>query len=398
VLVAGRDRHVPVYDADIYSRDAIVDPYPHYQRLRDFGPVVWLTKHKVYALPRYAECKAVLRDDSTFLSGSGVALNRIANRSSRGTTLNSDGAEHDRRRKLLAHGLLPRALRAIGDRVDGMAATVVDAALNSGEIDGVNDLAAALPLAIVPDLIGWPRDQREHLLEWGGATFDALGPLNRHAIKAMPNVFRMMRFARRVVRERTFIEGSMADELLKAADQGKLSHAECPALMVDYLAPSIDTTMSAISNALYLFATHPEQWQLLKRDQTRMANVINEVIRYEPPLRAFARLVSRPTEIGGVSIPSGARVLVMYASANRDEREWDNPAVFDIRRDAGRQIGFGQGAHACAGQSLARLETTAMLSALLERVDRLEVTGSPTWAINNIIRRHERLPLKLIPA
>jgi cytochrome P450 len=214
----------------------------------------------------------------------------------------------------------------------------------------------------------------------------------------MPGAFRMLLFARRVVRQRTFLPGSMADELLLAADQGELSHAECPALMVDYLAPSIDTTMSAISNALYLFASHPDQWQLLKDEPTLMANAINEVLRYEPPLRAFARRAGQPTEIGGVRIRSGARVLVMYASANRDEREWEQPAVFDITRDAGRQIGFGQGAHACAGQSLARLETTAMLRALIERVDRIEVTSSPTWAINNIIHRHERLPLKLIPA
>jgi cytochrome P450 len=156
--------------------------------------------------------------------------------------------------------------------------------------------------------------------------------------------------------------------------------------------------MSAISNALYLFASHPKQWQLLKDEPNLMANAINEVVRYEPPLRAFARRVSKQTEAGGVTIPSGSRVLVMYASANRDEREWDEPEVFDIRRDAGRHIGFGHGAHACAGQGLARLETTAMLGALLERVDHIELTGSPTWAINNIIRRHERLPLKLIPS
>jgi cytochrome P450 len=389
---------VPVYKPDIYSVDAIVNPYPHYQRLRDLGPVVWLTKHKVYALPRYAECKAVLLDDKTFLSGNGVALNRIANRMSRGTTLNSDGVEHDQRRKLLAHRLLPRSLRAISDGVDATAAAVVEAALNKGEIDGVNDLAAALPLAVVPDLIGWPRHQRDHLIEWGGATFDVLGPLNWQAIKAMPRAFRMLHFARRTVRERTFLDGSMADELLRSADEGKLSHAECPALMVDYLAPSIDTTMSAISNALYLFASHPEQWQLLKDEPTRTANAVNEVVRHEPPLRAFARRAGRQTEISGVRIPSGARVLVIYASANRDEREWEKPEVFDISRDAGRQIGFGQGAHACAGQSLARLETTAVLRALIERVDRIEVSGSPTWAVNNIIHRHERLPLKLIPA
>jgi cytochrome P450 len=389
---------VPVYKPDIYSVDAIVDPYPHYQRLRGLGPVVWLAKQKVYALPRYAECKAVLRDDKTFLSGAGVALNRITNRLSRGTTLNSDGAEHDQRRRLLAHGMLPRALRAISESVDGMATAVVDAALTKAEIDGVNDLAAALPLAVVPDLIGWPRDERDHLIAWGGASFDVLGPLNWQAIKAMPGALKMLRFARRIVRERAVLDGSMAHELLIAADEGKLRHDECPPLMVDYLAPSIDTTMSAISNALYLFARHPEQFQLLKDEPDLMPNAINEVVRYEPPLRAFARCVARQTEIGGVTIAPGDRVLVMYASANRDEREWDQPDVFDIRRDAGRQIGFGQGAHACAGQALARLETTAILRALIDRVDRIEVTGSPTWAVNNIIHRHDRLPLKLIAA
>jgi cytochrome P450 len=149
---------------------------------------------------------------------------------------------------------------------------------------------------------------------------------------------------------------------------------------------------------LSLFASHPDQWQLLKDEPDLMANAVNEIVRCEPPLRAFARCAVQQVEIAGVRIPTGARVLVVYASANRDEREWENPEVFDIRRDAGRHVGFGHGAHACAGQGLARLETTAMLRALLERVDRIELTGTPTWAVNNIIRRHERLPLKLIAA
>ena len=145
---------VPVYRPDIYSTDAIIDPYPHYARLRELGPVVWLPRHRVYALPRFGECKAVLRDDATFVSGSGVALNAITNRLSRGTTLNSDGAEHDQRRKLVAHRILPRALRAISDSVDQQAAHVVETALGKAEIDGVADLATALPLAVVPDLVG----------------------------------------------------------------------------------------------------------------------------------------------------------------------------------------------------------------------------------------------------
>ncbi|MGV0780158.1 cytochrome P450 [Mycolicibacterium sp. XJ775] len=389
---------LPIYEPDIYSVDAITDPYPHYQRMRDLGPVVWLAKQRAYAVPRYAECKSALRDDKTFLSGHGVALNPITNRMSHGTTLNSDGVEHEQRRKRVAHRMLPRALRAISDTVDDTARSVVETALHKREIDGVNDLAAALPLAVVPDLIGWPRDQRDHLVAWAGATFDVLGPLNWQAIKAVPKTISMLRFARRVVRERNVIEGSMADELLAAADEGKLAHHECPPLLVDYIAPSIDTTMSAIANALNLFANHPDQWQLLKDEPDLLPNAVNETIRYEPPLRAFARSTAQPTEIAGVPIAWGARVLVIYASANRDEREWENPADFDIRRDAGRHVGFGHGAHACAGQGLARLETTAMLRALLERVDRIELAGTPKWAVNNIIRRHEHLPLKLIAA
>lgn len=386
---------IPRYRPDIYSRAAILDPYPHYRRLRELGPVVWLPRQRVYALPRYAECKATLRDDATFGSTESVAPNPVSNRLSRGTTLASDGTEHDQRRKLVAHRLLPRALRSISESVDDTAAAVVDAALERDVVDAVDDLATALPLAIVPDLVGWPRDQREQLIAWGGATFDILGPLNWQAVKAVPRALQMLRFAKRVVRQRTVLDGSMAHELLVAADAGTLSHNELPALMVDYIAPSLDTTISAISNALYLLGTHPDQWELLKNDPKLITGAVNEVVRLESPLRAFARGVRADTELGGVALPSGSRVLVMYASANRDEREWDAPEVFDIRRDAGRQIGFGNGAHACAGQGLARLETTAMLQALLDRVERIEVVGEPTWAVNNIIHRHEHLPVRL---
>jgi cytochrome P450 len=385
------------YRADIYARSAIIDPYPHYRRLRQIGPVVWLPRQRVYALPHYAECKAVLRDDAAFISGNGVALNRISNRLSRGTTLNSDGAEHERRRKLVAHRLLPRALQSIADTVDRLAEEVVDAAVARGEIDGV-ELASALPLAVVPDLVGWPRDQRRHLIDWAGATFDALGPLNRQAVRSAVGTAQMLRFARRVVRRRTVLDGSMAHELLVAADNGNLAHEECTPLLVDYIAPSLDTTISAISNALHLFAAHPDQWQLLRAEPHRIPNAINEVIRYESPLRAFARQTRAVTDIAGMAMPAGARVLVLYASANRDEREWNQPETFDITRDAGRHIGFGQGAHACAGQGLARLETAALLRALVARVSRIDQLGPPVWAINNIIRRHNRLPLKLIAA
>lgn len=386
------------YEPDLYSTRAILDPYPHYARLRALGPAVWLTKHRVFALPRYAECKAVLRDDKTFISGQGVGLNPVVNRLSSGTTLNSDGDEHDQRRKLVAHRLLPRALRAIAEVVTSQAEQLVDTAVQRQQVDGVKDLATALPVSVVPDLVGWPKEGRKDLLRWGPATFDALGPINKYSVRAAPTSLRMLRFSKNVVRRRAVMEGSMGHDILVAADAGKLAHSECPALMIDYLVPSLDTTISGIANALALFAMHPDQWDLLRSRRSLLTNAINEVLRYESPLRAFSRKVARDTAIADVDLRAGARVLVIYASANRDEREWDEPDVFDITRDATRHLGFGHGAHACAGQGLARVEMQAMLEALLERVDRIELTDQPSWGRNNIIRCYERLPLKLIAA
>lgn len=396
VRVFPRSRHVPVYRPSVFSRSAILDPYPGYRALRELGPVVWLARHRLYALPRYAECKATLRDDGTYLSGDGVAANLLINRLSRGTTLNSDGAEHERRRRLVAHRLMPRALRGLGEAVEEQAHRIVDAAVRRGTIDAVADVATAVPLAVVPDLVGWPHDQRDRLLAWGAATFDLLGTANWQAVRALPRAVQMLRFARRVVRERNVLPGSMAHELLAAADDGVVAPDEVPSLLIDYIAPSLDTTISAISSAIHLFATHPDQWELLKADSSLLPNAVNEVVRFESPLRAFTRKTATDSTVAGVAIPAGARVLAMYASANRDENEWKDPWLFDIRRDAGRHIGFGNGAHACAGQGLARLETTAVLRALLDRVERIESVGEPIWAVNNIIRRLEHAPVRLV--
>ncbi|MBY4107451.1 cytochrome P450 [Rhodococcus fascians] len=389
---------IPQYRTDLYSTDAILDPYPHYARLRALGPVVWLPRQQVFAVSRYADCKAVLLDDVTFISGDGVALNPVANRLGRGTTLNSDGDEHATKRSVLAHRLTPKAVRKMKAAVEEKANSIVDAALSKQFVDGVDDLATALPMSIVPDLVGWPEDGREDLLRWAGATFDSLGPVNRHSITAVKGAAEMLAFSRRVVRDRSVIPGSMGDDVLKAADDNKIQKSTCPALMIDYLGPSLDTTIGAISGALDLFARHPEQWQAIRQDPDLIPNAINEVVRYESPIRAFSRRAVRDVEIDGSRIPKGARVLVVYASANRDEREWDNPDAFDITRDAARQLGFGSGVHGCAGQGLARLEAQTMLRVLAQRVEKLVPAGTPVRAVNNVIHRYERLPLKLVAA
>lgn len=388
---------VPVYRADLYSESAIRDPYPHYAAMRALGPVVWLPKQKLYALSRYAEVKAVLRDDDTFRSSGGVALNTISRTIGRRSFLMLDGAEHDRVRKLTAHRLIPRGLRPLQTQIDDLAEETVRGAVANGGVDGVRDIALRLPLQVVPDLVGWPERDREHLVKWAGATFDLLGPFNSLAVRSSGNVLSMLAFVHRLARRRNVIPGSMAHEVVQAIEDGAMKRSQLPSVFIDYLAPSIDTTASAIAAALWLFARNPDQWQILQRDAARIPNAVNEIIRMESAVRAFGRRAERDTEIEGIRIPAGSRVLVMFASANRDDRVWSDPDRFDITRDASRQLGFGHGVHACAGQGLARMETEAMLRSLLRHVDRIELDGAPELALNNVIRRFETLPLHLVP-
>jgi cytochrome P450 len=332
-------------------------------------------------------------DSDTFRSANGIALNEPANQAILGCTLASDGDLHAQLRKVVAHRLTPRALRPMRELVTERADELVAGLVQRGSFDAVSDLARALPLSIVPDFIGWPQEGREHLLEWAGANFDSFGPMNERAQRAMPKCGEMAAYGAEIVRTGNVLPGSLGAGVLEARDQGEVTTEQCMMLMLDYLAPSLDTTISAVGSAVWLFAQHPDQWHLVRSDPGLIPNAVNEVVRFESPIRAFGRLAENDTEIGGVPIPAGSRVLVIYASANRDERKFERPDEFDVtRRDAVHQLGFGIGEHGCAGQGLARMETESLLAALARSVTRFHV-GTPERALNNLIRAFGTLPV-----
>jgi cytochrome P450 len=386
---------VPSYRADIYADQSLAEPYEHYRALRDLGPAVWLEAHEAYAVARYGDVKAVLAAPATFHSANGIALNEPANNAILGCTLASDGQRHALLRRVVAHQLVPRALRPVHEAITAAAETLVAGLVARGSFDAVTDLARALPLSVVPDFIGWPHDGREHLLEWAAANFDSFGPWNSRAEAAMPRCGEMAEYGQEIVRTSNVTDGSLGASVLQSRDEEKISTEDAMMLMLDYLAPSLDTTISAIGSAIWLFGTHPEQWEKLRDDPSLIPNAVNEVVRFESPIRAFGRLAARDTEIGGIPIPEGARVLVIYASANRDERQWDRPDEFDVTRDdAIKQLGFGHGEHACAGQSLARMEIEALLAALARSVAGFRL-GEPQRALNNVIRAFGSLPVTI---
>jgi cytochrome P450 len=387
----------PTYNVDLYAADALADPYEHYRKLRDLGPVVWLEAHDVHVVARDAEVRTVLEHPETFCSGQGVGLNDFINEGGRGTTLMSDGAQHRRLRSVIGQPLTPKALAELRPDADRLATELVDDLVTRGRFDAVTDLAEVLPASWVPDLLGWPAEGRDRLLDWAAATFDCLGPLNERVVAAGEDLLAMSAYAQRVASS-SLPEGSMAAGILEAAARGDLEPEQCPMAIIDYLGPSLDTTVAALGNAIWLFATHPDQWARLCREPARIKQAFNEVLRLESPINGFTRVTTAPTELGGVALPAGTRILVSFASANRDERRWDAPEVFDITRNSAGQVAFGVGVHACVGMGLARLEAAAVLGALVARVERFELVGTPVRKPNNLIRSFAELPVTVHPA
>ena len=348
--------------------------------------------HSVWAIPRYEEVRACLRNHELYSSASGIAVNENVNRLTGGTTIASDPPLHDALRKIVAAPLTVGALKEIQPRIADAAEAVVDRLVALQTFDAATDLAQHLPLTIVSEQVGLPEYGRGNMLRWAAATFDMIGPDNERGRDAWPVTQEMRQYVSTLETHDNVKPQSWADRLLDQVDRGVITIEQYRSLLRDYLGPSLDTTIFATSNLIWLFAQNPEQWDALRADPSLMRNAINEALRLESPIRGFTRCVTAEHELGGVVLPKGARLLLLYASANRDERKWEDPERFDIRRKVGDHLGFGFGVHSCAGMHLARLEIESLLQALLPRVRRFE-TGAPVRAVNNTLRGFASLPV-----
>lgn len=376
---------IPMSDLDLYSDEVLAEPYEHYRRLREAGPAVWLKRHDAWVITRYDSVRTVLRDWKTFSSASGVALNDTLNTAMQGNTLGSDPPLHDLLRNVVASRMTAQALRPTKEIIDQRAEALVERLVTQQSFDAVADLAQALPLSIVPDFIGLPQEGREHMLDWAEATFNAMGPMNErctHAVKKLPELFG---YARQIAASGDLQPGSFGAGVIEAQRDGRITEAQCPQLFTAYLVPSLDTTISAVGSAIWLFGRYPDQWDQVRENPSLIPNAFEEVLRLESPLQSFTRKATSDYDMEGISIRAGSRVVVLFASANRDERKWEYADTFDVTRDTSGHLGFGYGIHLCAGASLARLEGQAVLGALARCVERFEL-GKSARKLNNTIR------------
>jgi cytochrome P450 len=388
----------PVSQADFYSDASIIDPLPHYADLRALGDVVWMERHNSFAAVSYEAVVEVLRHPDLYSSGHGISLNDNVNVLLIGSTVNSDGDIHHKRRSITAFPIMPKNLQPLEDFIHTTAEALADKLVAQRTFDAVSEFAQVLPLSIVVDLVGLNDSGREKMLDWAAATFDLMDGFNARSQQAFKTLVGLREYLDKYGRKDALKEGGLARRIFEIAPDSGFTEEEAAQMMRDYIAPSLDTTISATGYAPWLFAEFPDQWDRMREEPEIIPNAVEEIVRLSSPIRAFSRYVTADTELCGVKIPSGARMMVMYGSANRDSKMWDDPDRFDVTRNVRKHVGFGHGVHICMGQHLARREMINLFGAMAKRVKRWELAGEPKKTMNNSINAFASLPVRVIPA
>ncbi len=383
-------------DLDLFADDVLVDPYPTFTHLRELGTVVHLPTNDVYALTRYDAIRAALGDWGTF-SSTRIGFNPMVNEALTGTSLASDPPAHTQLRAALTENLTPRALRGLKGQIDEKADTLVAELVAKGSFEAIDSLARALPLQVVADLIGFTGEVRDNMLRWGQAAMQVIGPMNQRTAESFPIAGELYAWCSQVTAD-DLAPGSIGRGIFDAEARGDIPPDTAGHIIHQYLGAGVDSTIAALGNVLALFAAHPDQLEVVRKDPTLVPAAFNEVLRYWAPLHAWGRKVTKDVEIDGTLIPAGAQVALLFGAGNHDPRHYDDPDAFLVERNPVDHLSFGYGPHGCAGQGLARLEAHAIIDALARRVERL-VIGEESRIPHNTVRSIDRLPVvEVVPA
>lgn len=386
----------PSSNVDPYLDEWLLDPWPMYNQLRDMGPAVWLEKHQMFALTRYDSVLRALQDDVSFPSRYGVMMNEQMNQVLRGNTLCSDGDVHNMLRKVVIRPLTPTALKSLQDEIDAEAEAIVERLVTEGTFCAAGQLATHLPLTIVSNAVGLPAEGRERMMEWSYGMFNCFGPANDHMRNSLPVLDELMNYARTQAVPGKLKPGSWAEAIHHAAERGEVPAEAVPVMMIDYMGPSLDTTIFGIVNGVWLFANHPDQWDRIVAEESLIPSAINEILRMEAPIQDFGRYVAADYDMDGVLLPEGSRVIAFYGAANRDPRKFANPDIFDVTRNAAAHLAFGAGPHMCVGMNLAKLEMRSLFRSLARRVKRFRIVEERR-ALHNILRGFSKLIVEVDP-
>ena len=364
--------------------------------------MLFVEKLGIHLVTRHDLVMEVLRDPQTYSSlfgGTGMPLakqdrERMAEVLAEGfprvaTMLTADQPEHTRYRRLVSKAFHPAAIAALEPVIRRVTIQAIDSWIDNGSIEFVREFGIPLPVEVIAHALNVPQDRMADFKRWSDDSIAGIGTMltldQRIAAERGVNEYQRY-FAEQIDLRRTDPRDDLLTNLLNARvdsddpevdDKRPLDMPEMLSIVQQLLVAGNETTTKMLTEMMRLLGENPQQWELLKQDPSRIDRVVEETLRLSTPTQGMFRIVTTDVNLGGVDIPAGSRLVIVFSSANRDEGLYDHPDQFDPDRDNLRQhLAFGKGIHFCLGANLSRLEGQVALQELTKRIDTFRLADS----------------------
>lgn len=391
-----------------FGAEAVQDPYPLYARLRAAGPVHRIAGSDFYVVCGWDAVNEAIARAEDFSSNLTATMTYTAEGAVKPFEMDplggpthvlatADDPAHAVHRKLMVRHLAAKRIRAIEQFATEAAERLWRSALHDGRIEWMSALANRLPMMVVAELIGLPDADIAQLVQWGYAATQLLEGLvgDDQLADAGVAVMELSGYiTEQFARAAADPQDNLLGELATACAAGEVDSLTANLIMVTLFAAGGESTASLLGSAAWMLAHRPDIQQRVRDNPELLGPFIEETLRYESPFRGHYRHVRNDTRLGGVDLPAGSHLLLLWGAANRDPAQFDTPDQFRLDRPGGKgHISFGKGVHFCVGAALARLEAQIVLRLLLERTSVIEVADVGRWLPSILVRRLERLEL-----
>ena len=373
-------------------------PFPFYEAMRSTQPVFQVSGMPIYLVTRYEDVVACARNTKVFSNrfssfgpgADGPVNTRLAEIAKTGyppvsTMLTADPPEHTRYRSTVNKAFTPSRVAALRPTMVAVTEALIDEFIDDGVVEVVKQFAVGLPVQVIADALGVPRDRKGDFKRWSDDSIATIGatPDDDRRIEAALGIVEFQHyFAAELEIRRTHPTGDLLSDLVNATidnDAGEaqlLTTAELLSILQQILVAGNETTTKLITESLRLLAEHPAEWARLRAEPGRAADVVEEALRLSTPTQGMFRAVTEDVEVAGTLIPKGSMAVLMYCSANRDESLFTDPDAFSpSRANLKRNIAFGSGIHFCLGAALARAEAIVAVECLANRVESIELAA-----------------------
>lgn len=401
-------------------------PFPHYAQMREEQPVMLIESLGIYLVTRHDLVLGILRDPGTYSSmfgGASMPLPSDARAKMAAvmadgyprvpTMLTADMPDHTRYRRLVSKAFTPKVIAELEPVIRAIAVRLIDSWIDNGSIEFVEQFGVPLPVEVIAHALNVPESRMADFKRWSDDSIAGIGTnvTLEKRLEAEKGVneyqhYFAAEFEKRKIEPQddlltALLQARIDDDDPEVTDKRPLGMAEMLSIVQQLLVAGNETTTKLLTETMRLLANNPEQWQLLRQDPTRASNVIEEALRLSTPTQGMFRIATRDHELEGVHIPKGARLVIVFASANRDEAIYDDADAFDPDRDSLREhLAFGKGIHFCLGAALSRLEGKVALEELVRRLDSFTLADSNKFEYfpSFLLRGLTRLDVDIVPA